>query len=188
MESRGSLPPLRRFVTGHKPDGNATLQSVDEGSWRLYPERGRAFNVVYTTQETPVRLDKDRDLDLHNELIDKGEMPLVNKNGSLLRIVDFAPNTDGRQAAMHRTQSLDYGIVLEGRIVMVLDEGEQHLLHRGDIAIQRATMHGWRNPSETEWARMAFVLLASEAFEVGGKSMGEDLGKDMSFLPSSGQH
>lgn len=186
MDNRGSLPQLRRFVTGHKPDGNATLQLQDEGSWRLYPERGRAFNVVYTTQETPVRLDDDRDLKLHDDLVGKGEMPLVNKNGSLLRIVDFAPN--GISAAMHRTQSLDYGIVLEGSIVMVLDEGEEHVLHRGDIAIQRATMHGWRNPSDKEWARMAFVLLASEAFEVGGKSMGEDLGKDMSFLPSSGQH
>ncbi len=88
---------------------------------------------------------------------------------------------------MHRTQSLDYGIVLEGSIIMVLDDGEEHLLRRGDVAIQRATMHGWKNPSKTDWCRMAFVLMAAEAFDVNGKSMGEDLGKDMSFLPPSAQ-
>jgi hypothetical protein len=46
---------------------------------------------------------------------------------------------------------------------------------------------GWKNASTTQWCRMAFVLIASEKFEINGKSFGEDLGKHMTFLPSSGQ-
>ena len=76
---------------------------------------------------------------------------------------------------MHRTQSLDYGVVLEGEVEMILDGGETRLLRRGDVAVQRGTNHAWRNTSETEWARMLFVLLASEKVMVAGKELGEDL-------------
>jgi hypothetical protein len=55
---------------------------------------------------------------------------------------------------MHRTQSLDYGIILEARIEMELDTGEKHILTCGDVAVQRATMHAWQNVSDTECARM----------------------------------
>jgi quercetin dioxygenase-like cupin family protein len=76
---------------------------------------------------------------------------------------------------MHRTQSLDYGIVLEGEIEMTLDSGEKRLLKRGDMAVQRATMHAWHNPSETEWTRMVFVLQECKPLVVGGEELGEDL-------------
>lgn len=81
-------------------------------------------------------------------------------------MVDFAPASD---CMMHRTQSLDYGIVLEGAIELVLDSGETRLMRRGDVAVQRATMHAWRNPSETEWARMVFVLQDCQPLAVGGE-------------------
>ena len=76
---------------------------------------------------------------------------------------------------MHRTQSLDYGIVLEGEIECVLDSGEVRLMKRGDIAVQRGTMHAWRNTSSTEWARMIFVLLAAEKVNTGGKELEADM-------------
>lgn len=59
---------------------------------------------------------------------------------------------------MHRTQSLDYGVVIEGEVEMVLDDGVSTVMGRGDVAVQRGTSHGWRNVSKTEWARMFFVL------------------------------
>lgn len=68
---------------------------------------------------------------------------------------------------MHRTQSLDYGIVMEGSVVAVLDSGEEHLMHRGDVMVQRATMHAWRNPSETQWARMIFSLQDAQPLFIG---------------------
>ena len=88
---------------------------------------------------------------------------------------------------MHRTQSLDYGIVIEGSVEMLLDDGSSTLLQRGDIAVQRATMHAWRNPSETEWTRMVFVLQDCKAFEIGGKKMGEDLGGELPKVDAGGE-
>lgn len=76
---------------------------------------------------------------------------------------------------MHRTQSLDYGIVLEGEVEMWLDDGTKQVMRRGDVAVQRGTSHGWRNTSETEWCRMFFVLQDCQKVEVGGKSLGEDV-------------
>lgn len=99
-------------------------------------------------------------------------------------MVDFKPDAD---PLMHRTQSLDYGVVLEGSIELILDSGEVKLLQRGDVAVQRATMHGWRNPSKTEWTRMLFVLQDCQELVVGGKALGEDLGtaSGTDDLPSS---
>lgn len=77
---------------------------------------------------------------------------------------------------MHRTQSLDYGVVLEGEIEMELDDGKVSVLKRGDVAIQRGTIHAWRNTSASEWARMLFVLQDCEPLQVAGKRLKEDLG------------
>ena len=87
---------------------------------------------------------------------------------------------------MHRTQSLDYGIVLEGSIELVMDSGERKLMQRGDVAVQRATMHAWKNVSETEWGRMIFVLQDCQKLEIGGKALKEDLGRGVEGLPPSG--
>lgn len=71
---------------------------------------------------------------------------------------------------------MDFGVVLEGEVEVVLDSGETRLLKRGDLAIQRGTMHAWRNKSQTEWARMLYFLQESEPLEVGGVKLGEDYG------------
>lgn len=76
---------------------------------------------------------------------------------------------------MHRTVSLDYGIVLEGDIELVLDSGETRPMKRGDIAIQRGTNHAWRNMSSEKWGRMLYVLQPSQPLQVAGKMFGEDL-------------
>lgn len=77
---------------------------------------------------------------------------------------------------MHRTVSLDYGVVLEGEVELVLDSGETRLMRRGDVSVQRGTNHAWRNKSETEWARMLYVLVEAEPIVVEGKVLGEDYG------------
>ena len=77
---------------------------------------------------------------------------------------------------MHRTVSLDFGVVLEGEVEVVLDSGETRLLKRGDLAIQRGTMHAWHNVSKTEWARMLYFLQESEPVEIAGAKLEEDYG------------
>jgi quercetin dioxygenase-like cupin family protein len=77
---------------------------------------------------------------------------------------------------MHRTVSLDYGVVMLGEIELILDSGETHLMKAGDICVQRGTMHAWRNTSQTEWARMLYVLQPCEPVIVNEKELIEDYG------------
>ncbi|PHH65065.1 hypothetical protein CDD81_3463 [Ophiocordyceps australis] len=75
--------------------------------------------------------------------------------GTLCRIVDVAPRHD---FSLQRESNLDYAIVVEGSLVLVLGNGDEAVLGRGDVAVQRATRHLLRNPSETEWARVVLIL------------------------------
>lgn len=167
-----NLPGVTHYVTGHDAStGKAVVQSTREGSW-ISPLDSLAFDVVYTTSEFPVSLNDDKDLTTHDEVMSSKKLGLVNPNGTVCRIVDFGP---GSEPLMHRTQSLDYGLVLEGSLEMILDSGETKLLHRGDVAVQRGTMHAWRNTSTTGWARMFFVLQDCQEVVLDGKSLEEDL-------------
>jgi len=103
----------------------------------------------------------------------------VNANGTVCQWVDFAPDN---KVMMHRTQSLDYGVVLEGKVLMMLDDGTATLTLPGDLAVQRATMHAWKNASETECARMLFVLQDCKPLIVAGERFKEDLGVAMMFF------
>jgi quercetin dioxygenase-like cupin family protein len=167
-----NLPGLTHYITGHSPSGSAIVESTRPAEWNTLLDKTFGFNVVYTTSEFPVSLNDNADLKTHDELMAKGQLGLVNPNGTVARMVDFAPGSD---ALMHRTQSLDYGIVIEGEIEMILDDGVKKTMHRGDVAVQRGTNHGWRNMSKTEWARMFFVLQECQKVNIGGKELGEDV-------------
>ena len=69
---------------------------------------------------------------------------------------------------MHRTQSLDYGVVIEGEMDMIMDSGQVVTLKRGDVCVQRGTKHQWRNSTKT-WNRMLFVLIDAMPLEVAGQ-------------------
>ena len=179
-----NLPGLTTYITGHDPTtGKSIVQSTRPGNWTSYDDKLMGFNVAYTTSSFPASLASDADLAAHDNLMKSQTLGLVNPGGTVCRIVDSAP---GYQCIMHRTQSLDYGIVLEGTIEMILDSGERKLMRRGDVAVQRATMHAWKNVSETEWARMLFVLQDCAEVSVGGKVLKEDLGNGVEGLPASG--
>jgi hypothetical protein len=128
-------------------------------------------------------LNGDADVSAHEKKMASGPFGLVTKGGTVLRYVNLAP---GYECMMHRTRSVDYGIVLEGEVVSVLDSGEEYVMKRGDVTVQRATMHAWRNKSETQWARMIFCLQDCKPLLVGGKRLGEDLGAGAGVVPASG--
>ncbi|KAK3302347.1 uncharacterized protein B0T15DRAFT_302180 [Chaetomium strumarium] len=176
-----NLPQLTRIVTGHNSEGKAIVHTHGPFTWAPYDDNNLAFSVPFTTSTFPPDLNDDADIAEHEQLMTSGKLGLVNPRGTVLRCVDFAP---GYSCAMHRTQSLDYGIVLEGDIDMVLDSGERHSLKRGDVAVQRATQHQWVNRSQTNWARMIFVLQDCRPLVVAGKEMGEDLGETGGLPPS----
>ncbi|KAL8993006.1 MAG: hypothetical protein Q9169_006664 [Polycauliona sp. 2 TL-2023] len=171
------LPAVQRHITGHNSDGKAIFHSSKPGEWANYD-----FNVVYNTSVPKPSMTDNVDITTHESVMESGKLGLVNPNGSVARIVDFGPSTEDAHSkpVMHRTQSLDYGVVLEGELECILDSGEVRLMKRGDVAVQRGTMHAWRNTSKTEWARMFFVLLAAEKVEVGGKVLEADIEGEMS--------
>ena len=177
------LPNPNIHITTHNSSGQAIIKSSSPNDWAFFRDNTVGFNVVYTTSSFPVSLNNDSDIESHQKTIQSGTLGLVNPGGTVCRIVDFGP---GHTPLMHRTQSLDYGVVLEGSVEMELDDGSITVLKRGDIAVQRGTMHAWKNPSQTEWARMLFVLQDCQPIVVEGKRLKEDLGEGGTEVPNSG--
>lgn len=127
-----------------------------------------------------MQLSDSKDLSIYQD--DLANKPgIMIPGGSVLRLVDMRP---GATSPMHRTVSLDYGVVLEGEVELVLDSGETRIMRRGDVSIQRGTNHAWRNVSGTEWARMLYVLFEAEPVIIGGKVLGEDYGGIPGVRPS----
>ncbi|KAH8893603.1 hypothetical protein GQ53DRAFT_821539 [Thozetella sp. PMI_491] len=180
-EPVSNLRPITRYITTHREDGKAIIHSAEHVRWQGMRNNEVGINLLYTTSEFPTQLNHDEDIKAHTKVSQLGT-GLVNKGGSVCRICDFAP---GNNPMMHRTKSLDYGVVLEGEMNMVLDSGETVLLKRGDVAVQRGTMHAWQNASATEWGRMLFVLLDSHPLELGEGFLKESLAPEQhEFLPS----
>ena len=139
---------VRRIVTGHRGDGKAIVKSDRVVEAQAIPSGDAAFAKLWVTQTSPADNTDERDgADLASGL--------TCADGSVLRIVDFQP---GMVSPMHKTNSVDYGIVLSGEMEMRLDSGETTRLKPGDIVVQRGTNHAWANMGTTV-ARMAFVLI-----------------------------
>jgi quercetin dioxygenase-like cupin family protein len=181
MASTNNLPALKRFITTHDDSGKAIFSSAipEENKFRSIGEEA-GFALGYTTKGFPVDLNEDKDLKTYESFL-SNPPGIVVSQGTVLRFVDVGP---GHVSPMHRTVSLDYGVVLEGDIELILDSGETRRLGRGDVAIQRGTMHAWRNNSNTEWARMMYVLQGCEKVKVGEKVLEEDYGTMQNVPPS----
>jgi quercetin dioxygenase-like cupin family protein len=140
----------RRIVTGHDAQGRAIVESERLLRAQPVPNDTAWFNKIWSTESWPC----DNQDSTDGAERDTG---LASTNGSVLRIVEMAP---GHRSPMHRTQSLDYGIVLAGEIDLELDEGRIVSLNVGDVVVQRGTIHAWINRGNSP-ARMAFVLLSA---------------------------
>ncbi|OKL61207.1 hypothetical protein UA08_03404 [Talaromyces atroroseus] len=152
------FPHPRRIVTGHDEQGNAVF--VDDKAIPTVPTSFDCdFAVLYETHEFPANLDEWKDPTLERT------KSLANEDGVVLRVVDFKPHTKTR---FHRTMSLDFGILFEGEITCYLDNGAELTLKKGDVCVQRGTIHGWENKSDKP-ARVYFILTASKPVHVGGK-------------------
>lgn len=177
------LPSLHRFITDHDNEGKAIFSARNEEKldWQSAGPTAN-FALGYTTSSFPPSFDNEKDItDYEGYLADKPG--IVIPGGTVLRFVDIAP---GKTSPMHRTVSLDYGVVLEGEIELILDSGETRMLRRGDVAIQRGTNHAWRNTSSDQWGRMMYVLQESQPFTVAGKTLGEDYGEGIPGTRASG--
>lgn len=172
MAHEGKLRKVNRFITTHNSKGQAIFSTTlnDESEMKPLPDN-MGFALSYVTKGFPVDMTDDKDIEHYSTFLENAP-GLTVSGGTILRHVDFKPN---HPCAMHRTVSLDYGVVLEGEITCELDSGETRHMKRGDVCIQRGTIHAWRNEHPTEWCRMLFVLQPCEPVKIGGKNLGEDL-------------
>jgi quercetin dioxygenase-like cupin family protein len=170
------------YITTHNTAGKATIHSSNKDSLAVYPGMRTSHKLVYTSVGLPIDINNEHDIAAHQALAASGNLSIVKPNGTVCRIVDFAPHNKGM---MHRTQSLDLGVVLEGSVVMELDDGSATRMEKGDVAVQRGTMHSWKNASEEGWARMLFVLQESSPLLVSGERFEEDLSRGKGLFPSS---
>ena len=148
---------VRRVVTGHDVNGRAVVK-IDEVSKNLVSGRpGQTGCVIWTTESFPVNNTGDDDEGLR-------KVGTTLKNGTVFRVNEFAPGVAPRN---HRTDSIDYAVVLSGEIDMELEDSVVHL-NAGDVLVQRGTIHNWVNRGTTPCV-IAFVLIDATPVEVGGK-------------------
>lgn len=176
---------FRRVVTGHDVNGQAIIVSdaPPVNVQLIGGPGGPTFFEVWHTRETPALIYAWPD-----DPDGQGLVLPPPKNGTRIRVIEFPPegeairkltgadaaakfkamgdehaSTSGQNAPhplMHRTKTVDYGIVLEGEITLVLDEGET-TIQAGDIVVQNGTNHAWANRSGAI-CRMAFILIDGE--------------------------
>lgn len=148
---------VRRVVTGHDASGRAGVK-IDEISKNITSSRpGQAACVVWTTESFPVDNTGDADQGLR-------QVGTTLNNGTVFRVVEFGPGVAPRN---HRTDSIDYAVVMSGELDMELDDSVVHL-KAGDVLVQRGTIHNWVNRG-TQPCVIAFVLIDAKPVEVGGK-------------------
>ncbi|AKH98914.1 cupin domain-containing protein [Hoeflea sp. IMCC20628] len=150
---------FRRIVTGHNEHGKAVVAKDDLlEAKEIRP--GADACLMWTTEGFPI--DNDDDFDGKDRAV-----ATSHDNGTVLRVIQYGPGVSGR---LHRTDSLDYAIVISGEIVMPLEDGESVTLKAGDVLVQRGTIHNWVNKSDAPCV-IAFVLIAAKPVTVNGESL-----------------
>jgi naringenin degradation protein FdeH len=185
QRSRTMAGTVRRVVTGHNDNGKAVVLSDDPAPFvHVNPSNPDWYSTdIWRTSETPARIVKAAP---EPTLSPRRQMP--TKRGTVLRINHFPPEEEavrrmdadaarrafaalgnekaatfgkgGRHPLMHRTETIDYAIVLSGEITMLLDD-EDILLKAGDIVVQCGTNHAWSNRSDAPCV-IAFILIDGE--------------------------
>jgi quercetin dioxygenase-like cupin family protein len=148
---------VRRVVTGHDGKGRAVVK-IDEVSKNVVSARpGASACVIWTTESFPV--DNTGEADEAQR-----KVGTTLKNGTVFRVIEFAPGVTPRN---HRTDSIDYAVVISGEIDMEIEDSVVHL-NAGDVLVQRGTIHNWVNRG-TRPCVMAFVLIDAKPVEMDGK-------------------
>ena len=139
----------RRIVTGHDASGRSVVLS-DGPTPKTLDVGTAAFHEVWITDQTPAPIAADE-----AEPTDRAVRTPPPAGGVVVRFTEMAP---GAQSPMHRTETVDVGVVLEGETWLLLDDGSETRVAVGDAVVQRGTNHAWANRSDRP-VRMMFVLI-----------------------------
>jgi quercetin dioxygenase-like cupin family protein len=165
MADESVLPPVQRVVTGHDALGRAVIRSEDWSETRPIPSGDAAFLLLWTTGAVPA--DNNDETDGRDRAAG-----LTLHGGSVIRVVDMLP---GCESPMHRSSSIDYGIVLTNEVELELDSGERRIVKAGGVIVQRGTNHLWRNCTQLP-TRIVFVLIEASAYRHDGQPLPEVMG------------
>jgi quercetin dioxygenase-like cupin family protein len=151
---------IRRVVTGHDAQGRAKVE-VDELAKNVISNRpGASSCVIWSSKGFPVDNDGFDDPT-------SASFKTTVEGGTVFRIVHYEPGVTPRN---HRTDSIDYAVVISGAIEMELDDGVVAKLKAGDVLVQRGTIHNWVNRG-TEPCTIAFVLVSAKPVTASGKAL-----------------
>jgi quercetin dioxygenase-like cupin family protein len=139
----------RRIVTGHDASGRSIVLS-DAPTPKTLEIGTAAFHEIWITDNTPVQIGATEPEPTHRPV--RTPPPA---DGVLVRFTEMAP---GAESPMHRTETVDVGVVLDGETWLLLDDGSETRVGVGDAVVQRGTNHAWANRSDRP-ARMVFVLI-----------------------------
>jgi mannose-6-phosphate isomerase-like protein (cupin superfamily) len=150
---------IRRVVTGHDKQGRAKVL-IDEQVKNVISNRpGATSSVIWQTTGFPINNDGDHDPS-------DQKISTTVDNGTVFRVLKFDPGVSPRN---HRTDSIDYAVVMSGEIDMELDVGSMHL-KAGDVLVQRGTIHNWVNKGK-EPCIIAFTLISAKSVSAGSKTL-----------------
>jgi len=153
------LSEIRRVVTGHDADGVAKVLIDGPATNRRSARPGGGSTLIWCSDEMPA------DIAAGEGIEDMGARVLGTPpppNGTRFTVNDIPP---GNTPVMHRTETVDYVLVLSGTVDMELDDSTT-TLHAGDVVIQRGTNHAWINRG-SEVARVAFILVDAKPLGIG---------------------
>ena len=153
----------RRIVTGHDDTGKSVVLS-DGPNPKTLDIGSAAFHEVWITDQTPTPIPATE-----AEPTDRPIRTPPPANGVMVRFTEMAP---GAESPMHRTETLDVGVVLEGETWLLLDDGSETRVGPGDAVVQRGTNHAWANRSDQP-VRMVFVLIDGTITDELRSSLGE---------------
>lgn len=187
--------PLRRIITAHDSKSGQAIfcdavgEQVSFTGFPVPPGKPTTsdYALAYVTNTFPVQglspptsttPESKANLDIkhyRSQLSDPS--PLNPPTGTSCTIIEVPP---GAGVPMHRTETVDYGVVIDGTTELVLDSGEKKLLKKGDVFVQRGTAHAWRNTTEKKdnsgILRVFFVFQPIEKVQLeGGRVVSQDL-------------
>ena len=151
---------VRRVVSGHDERGRAIV-AIDEMTTNVQSSRpGASASVIWTTDTIPA----------DNSGHDDGAARTVGTTlagGTVFRVIEYRPGVAPR---VHRTNSIDYAVVISGEIDMQLDDDSEVHLRAGDVVVQRGTIHNWVNRGQRPCV-IAFVLIDAAPVTAGGRTL-----------------
>jgi hypothetical protein len=168
---------VRRIVTGHHADGRSTVLMDGPAPNVKQRQAGNASTLLWVTDGSPAGVSGHAD----GAAREIGVPP--PPRGSIFRLAEFPPgfgtSLPGKEVlkdlaiasdvlpghrhpdpGVHRTRTIDYVVVLEGEISLLLDDSELHL-KAGDVVVQQATNHAWINRGSAV-CRLGMVFIDAE--------------------------